>query len=539
MKKLFILLIICGCAKVMSAQRGAMATEPKVKTSEATVKALASTITVADLKEKLTILASDDFEGRETGQEGQKKAAKYIADQFKSMGLPAIGENKSYYQSIGFSYDSWDDIYIEVKGEKYKFMKDFYAFPSANNDMPTIETDEVVFLGYGIDDDVYSDYNGVDVKDKVILIYQGEPLTKDSISHITGSLAASEWTLDWRKKLRTAKAKGVKAVLFIESNVPFYVDRYRRVLLGGRMSLTDGSSRSSNFVNSAYISTNVAKAIIGKKFKKVIKARKKIQTSGKPRNVVMPTKLKLAQKKNSKSIYGENVLGYIEGNDPKMKDEVVIITAHYDHLGKRGDDIFNGADDNGSGSSTVLEVAEAFAKAKKEGTGPRRSVLVMLVSGEEKGLLGSKFYVERPIFPIAKTVANVNVDMVGRVDEKHEDNPNYIYVIGSNRLSTELHEINEEANKKYVNIELDYTYNAEDDPNRYYYRSDHYNFAEKGIPAIFYFNGTHEDYHRPSDTVEKINFSKMEKIARLVFYTAWELANRDKRIEVNVPQKEK
>ena len=158
----------------------------------------------------------------------------------------------------------------------------------------------------------------------------------------------------------------------------------------------------------------------------------------------------------------------------------------------------------------------------------------MLVTAEEKGLLGSEYYTARPVFPLESTVANINVDMVGRVDEKYQDNPDYIYVIGSDRLSTELHQINEQANDTYMHLTLDYTYNEPNDPNRYYYRSDHYNFAEKGIPAIFYFNGTHDDYHRASDTVEKINFAKMEKIGRLVFYTAWELANRDKRIEVDV-----
>ena len=211
-----------------------------------------------------------------------------------------------------------------------------------------------------------------------------------------------------------------------------------------------------------------------------------------------------------------------------------MITAHFDHLGKHGDDIFNGANDNGSGTSTVLDIAQAFALAKQKGVGPRRSVLCMLVTGEEKGLLGSEYYAENPVFPLENTVVNVNVDMVGRVDKKHEGNPDYIYVIGSDRLSTDLHRINEEANARTMKLELDYTYNAKDDPNRYYQRSDHYNFAERGVPAIFYFNGSHEDYHRPSDTIEKIDFEAMAKIGKLVFYTSWELANRDERIRVDV-----
>ena len=229
-------------------------------------------------------------------------------------------------------------------------------------------------------------------------------------------------------------------------------------------------------------------------------------------------------------IDGENVLGYIEGTD--LKEELIIITAHYDHLGKQDTLIYNGADDNGSGTVAALEIAEAFMIAKKNGKGPRRSVLIMPVSGEEKGLLGSKYYTKKPIFPLEKTIANLNIDMIGRVDDKH-DNGDYIYLIGSNRLSNDLHDISEQINKEYVGIDLDYTFNAEDDPNRYYYRSDHYNFAKNNIPVIFYFNGVHEDYHKTTDTIEKLDLEKIQKITRLVFLTAWELANREERPKLN------
>ena len=157
----------------------------------------------------------------------------------------------------------------------------------------------------------------------------------------------------------------------------------------------------------------------------------------------------------------------------------------------------------------------------------------MTVTGEERGLLGSKYYSENPVFPLENTVTNLNIDMIGRVDKRHEDNPDYVYLIGTKMLSDELHEVSEEVNKTYSNLELDYRYNSKDDPNRFYYRSDHYNFAKNNIPVIFYFNGTHADYHKPTDTIEKINFSKLEKISKLIFYTAWELANRDKRVKLN------
>ncbi|MBT3417690.1 MAG: M28 family peptidase [Flavobacteriales bacterium] len=234
--------------------------------------------------------------------------------------------------------------------------------------------------------------------------------------------------------------------------------------------------------------------------------------------------------KSNKWIKGENVLAYIEGTD--LKDELIIITAHYDHLGKHEEKTFNGADDDGSGTVAAMEIAEAFMLAKKEGNGPRRSILVMCVSGEEKGLLGSKDYTDNPIYPLENTVANLNIDMIGRVDDWHE-NGDYIYLIGADRLSQELHDISEQINEEFIGLELDYTFNEEDDPNRYYYRSDHYNFAKNNIPVIFYFNGVHEDYHKVTDTVEKIDFEKIQTITRLIFLTAWELANREERIVVD------
>ena len=233
--------------------------------------------------------------------------------------------------------------------------------------------------------------------------------------------------------------------------------------------------------------------------------------------------------KANQTIRGENVLGYIEGSD--LKDELLIITAHYDHLGKHDSLIFNGADDDASGVSAALEIAEAFMLAKKEGNGPRRSILIMPVSGEEKGLLGSRYYTDNPIYPLENTVANLNIDMIGRLDDWH-DNGNYVYLIGSDRLSYDLHDLNEKINDEYIGIDLDYRFNDEDDPNRYYYRSDHYNFAKNNIPVIFYFNGVHEDYHKPSDTIEKLDFDKINTITKLIFLTAWEIANRDDRIKL-------
>jgi Zn-dependent M28 family amino/carboxypeptidase len=210
-----------------------------------------------------------------------------------------------------------------------------------------------------------------------------------------------------------------------------------------------------------------------------------------------------------------------------------MLTAHYDHVGKSADKIFYGADDDGSGTVSILTLARAFSEAKKAGKGPRRSMAFMLVSGEEKGLWGSAYYADNPIIPLEKTVCDLNIDMIGRIGDpylKDVDSSNYVYIIGDDKLSSALRPISESANKKYTNLKLDYTYNDPNDPNRFYYRSDHYNFAEKGVPIIFYFNGVHPDYHQATDTPDKINYPLMAKRAQLVYYTAWEIANRTESI---------
>jgi Zn-dependent M28 family amino/carboxypeptidase len=230
----------------------------------------------------------------------------------------------------------------------------------------------------------------------------------------------------------------------------------------------------------------------------------------------------------------ENVIAYIEGTT--KPNEIVVISAHYDHLGTNADVIFNGADDDGSGTVAVLEIAQAFKKAKNEGNGPKRSLLFLHLTAEEKGLYGSKYYVKNPLFPIKNHVANLNIDMIGRIDDAHIGKNNYIYLIGSNKLSTELHNLSEQVNTEFINLYLDYKYNDENDPNRFYYRSDHYNFAKNNIPIIFYFNGVHKDYHKATDTAEKINYELLTKRTKLVFHTAWEIANRENRITVDKNQ---
>ncbi|MBP9793669.1 MAG: M28 family peptidase [Flavobacterium sp.] len=223
----------------------------------------------------------------------------------------------------------------------------------------------------------------------------------------------------------------------------------------------------------------------------------------------------------------ENIWTFIEGTE--KPEEIVVVSAHYDHVGMKNGEVYNGADDDGSGTVALIEIAQAFQKAKNEGNGPKRSILFLHVTGEEHGLHGSRYYSENPLFPLANTVADVNIDMIGRRDELHKDSNNYVYVIGSDYLSTDLFELTEKANKEYVNLQLDYKYNDKNDPNRFYYRSDHYNFAKHNIPSVFLFNGTHEDYHMPTDDPEKIEYDALAKRTQLAFAIAWDLANRNNR----------
>ncbi|KAA9331963.1 M28 family peptidase [Adhaeribacter soli] len=512
-----------------------------VESGESTAEIFARTITAADLSKYLHVLASDEFEGRETGQKGQKLAAAYISNFFRENGLigpVASNPGNTYYQKFNLEQATWKAAALKVGKKQFVYQKDFFLFGDAP-EQPTQQLD-LVFAGYGIDDKNYSDYRNLNVKGKTVIVLAGEPMDKAGNYLISKSKEASPWGADSRAKTRAATQKGAKNVLVIESseaNLQKSMEGLKH-WLDSPMIAFPGKDRRNPTI---FVSPEVGAALLNTSAKKLQAYQNKISESGKP----VPSEFKLATgvelqtEKVRSPLPTENVLGFIEGTD--KKDEVIVLTAHYDHIGmdptKTGDQIFNGADDDGSGTSAIMEMAQAFMEAKKAGAGPRRSILFMAVTGEEKGLLGSEYYTSNPVFPLANTVANLNIDMIGRTDEKYAGNKNYIYVIGSDKLSSELHDINEIANHQYTKLELDYTYNDEKDPNKFYYRSDHYNFAKNNIPVIFYFNGVHEDYHKETDEVDKIMFDKMETITRLVFHTAWELANRDERIKMDSNKK--
>jgi len=467
----------------------------------------ANSITEKDLFRHLKVIAADSMEGRDTGSKGQKMAADYISKHFESLGLlpPVTTPNgKSYLQEYRMAKRTWDaSTTIKVGKESFAFGKDFYPirFPAKSEDIKDLTLDVV-----SIDGENLEDLGKIDFKGKAVVFLEKK--------------------MDNNKKVANrAKELGAKAVFVVKSLKPIAfveaLESYAYYYEGAQTGLVSKKDEAI-----FYISPKLATQLFNGK-----NLSESLQRVGKTTHHKI--NIQGAYKEKIEFV-SENVLGFLEGTD--KKDEIVVITAHYDHVGTTDGKVYNGADDDGSGTVSVMEIAEAFSKAAQEGSRPRRSILFMTVSGEEKGLFGSQYYADYdPIFPLEKTVVDLNIDMVGRLggDYIAKNEPNYIYLIGSDKLSSELHELSEAANKKRDNLILDYKYNDEKDPNRFYYRSDHYNFAKNNVPIIFYFNGTHPDYHQPTDDIEKINFPKMTKIARLVFYTAWEIANRENRLKVD------
>ena len=486
------------------------------------------------LRTHLAVLASDEYEGRETGTKGQHMAAAYVATQFKSAGLtgPVPNATDPYQQRFNVEQVTWaDGATLKVGSTSYAWLTDFYGL----SDSPFAEETTVkpLFVGYGIEQPGYSDYAGLDVKDKDLLIALGEPITSDGKAVLSADGAPTKWGNDYRAKAQLATQKGARSVFFVSfnptSNFAKQVARLTPFITRpATMMVADKPSRTPSF----FVSPAVGLAALGTTDAAIQAYLAKTSTTKQPvpsTFTVVPMQIKAVRKRVP--VETENALGFIEGTD--LKDDVIVISAHHDHLGMHDGEVFNGADDDGSGTSAIITMAEVFAKAKKEGHGPRRSLLFLSVTGEEKGLFGSEYYAKHPVFPLAQTMVDLNVDMIGRTDVEHEGKPDYVYVIGSDKLASELKVITEAQNKKYTKLDLDYRFDDPADPNRFYYRSDHYNFAVNKVPVAFFFNGVHADYHKESDEIEKIEFPKMEKRARLVFYLTWELANRDGRIVVD------
>lgn len=489
-------------------------------------------ISSAILRDHLNVIASDAYEGRETGKPGQKMAADYIRHEFMRLKLRP-GNDTSFFQNYPLVLRRPSNIDFAINDSAYTFKRDFYALAMPEFHDQDVDDNQFVFLGYGISDSLsrYNDYKKApDLKNKIVLILNGEPFDKEGKSLVTGTNGPGPWSQSFMKKVRAAQKAGVRALLCISDESPADA-KLRRSLLNEQMS-TPVPENGKAGMPVFYISKSMAARMTGMD---TDDWKKKISAKRKPRNFTGKAKIHMDIHRDVLGMSGENVIGILDGTT--KKNEYIFITAHFDHLGIINGQVYNGADDDGSGTVSVMNLARAFCKAREEGHGPERSIVFMTVSGEEKGLLGSAWYVEHPTIPLKDIVCDLNIDMIGRVDEAHKTNPAYVYVIGSDKLSSALHTINEQANAVYTRLTLDYTYNDVKDPNRFYYRSDHYNFAKNRIPVVFYFNGTHADYHQETDEVSKIDFDLMSRRAKLVFFTAWELGNRAQRIVVDSDKK--
>lgn len=487
------------------------------KTDEAAK--FAALITPQALKEKLTILAGPEMEGRETASPGQKKAAAWIEAQFKSFGLKP-GNGDSYQQLYPVYQDQLTDKKLRVNGKTFEWDKD-YSFGITSGDW---KFNEFVFAGYGNYDSAknINDFTGLDLKGKVVVILE-------TPGAVMGRAAFAG--LQARQRMLLSKgAVGMLTVADFSKRNPTNTKGGMRLAppAAGNAAGGRGAAAPTNFYT-ATISNAVASALFGRTSTIALADLKNVNKGN------YYAELSIHAEKTNVQLESSNVIGVLPGTS--KKDEYVFLTGHYDHLGKNGNVIYYGADDDGSGSVGVIQMAEAFAAAAKAGNKPKRTMIFMTVSGEEKGLLGSEYYSEHPTVDMSKASADLNTDMIGRGDSSRKgDTLNYVYVIGHDKLSSDLAPINEAVNKQYVNIALDYKYDDPADVNRIYYRSDHYNFAKKGVPILFFYDGMlGADYHRPTDTVDKIQFDIMAKRAQLVFHTGWVIANRDAMLKRDIP----
>jgi len=494
-----------------------------------------NTITPETIESHIRILASDSLQGRETTYPGQKMAAEYIANHFRDLGLSTIDNNGDFLQTIPmqriYLTEHQDaSVILSDRSLSLRYRQDFFVSPRNIVADDTI-TASVVFAGYGINSERldYNDYANIDAAGKWVMVIEGEPQLHDSTSRFNG-VQPKGWSYT-RLKRRAATQAGAAGLIIIpnpmkDDTIADFTSRMawiRRYIDKPAITLQD--TLETNALPRVYLSASRANYLLNPVGYSIADIQSQIDTTLTPMSSILPMQFRLALDVTTEEAVSENVSAVLPGNDPVLRDEYVVLSAHYDHVGIEGDSlIFNGADDNASGTATVLAEAEAFMKNPVK---PDRSIVFLLVTGEEKGLLGSKYFVENPLVPIEHIVANLNIDMAGR------NHPDSIYVIGSDFLSEDLHRISEHAEQLVPRINQSYRYNRIDTPQRYYYRSDHYKFAEKDIPVIFYFSGTHEDYHKPTDTMEKLDMNKITNVSRLVYATAWGVANYPRDLRLN------
>ncbi len=511
----------------MTASALIYASEPK-GTVLPPVPPTVDTITPVELRMHLEFLSSPELGGRYTLSPNFAIAARYLAAHLEAYGFRGAGENGSFLQTFQVVSAKPDaaksSLQITKAGntKEYHF-GDFYLFGGRSGEAEG----QIVFVGTGISSpgQKHDDYAGLDVKGKIVLIATGMPAGIDSsqLSEKEQGRGAAEAhgavgmiTIPSPRMAEFMKGKNFQERIANREMVSLARDAE-----SGLPTLTLGPNAAEEFV-----------AACGLDLKSVNDAITRKQPL-QPRNTDVSARMTVAQHLTRSTT--QNVAGILEGSDAKLKNEYVTFSAHYDHLksGPSGE-IFPGADDDGSGTTAVLTIAHAMSLAR-----PKRSVLVIFHAGEELGLLGSQYNTDfAPVVPLEKMVVDLNIDMIGRskppndkeLEDEHLTDPNTVYLVGSNRISPELQQLSEETNAEFQKMKLDYYYNDPNNPERIYYRSDHWNYAKHGVPIIFYFDGTHVDYHRPTDTIDKIDFTKMTNITRLVFETGWRIANLDHRL---------
>jgi hypothetical protein len=538
-RALVVLLVLSFALPVTFAQRKPAAVKPVSKGTLATRGV--ETISAAQLKSYLSFIASDEMEGRDTPSRGLDTTAKFLAMNLERWGFKPAGDDGTFFQRIVLRRDQLDGAHssAEINGRKFAFGEDFLP-----NAVGASVTGPLVYAGHGwvVKSKNIDAYQGVDVKDKIVVVY-GEGFPKG----ITRADLVGRGGNDWSSPSVYARTHGAKAVIAIpDPGIVLRWDqaRQRAETLTARPVPEKFTNPSGPALPLIWVSAKMSNALFqGEQLDASTLIDRGQRGEATPAFVLSSTKqvnITIAVKTEKPPT--QNVVAVWEGSDPVLKNEYVAIGAHYDHIGignpVNGDAIYNGADDDGSGTTALLGMAEALARAKQR---PKRSVLFVWHCGEEKGLWGSRYFTDYPTIPLAQIVTQINIDMIGRSKKQGDTNsrnadlsgPNQIYVIGSKMMSTELGELSESVNKSFLNLQYDYRYDDPNDANRFFFRSDHYNYARKGIPIIFFFDGVHEDYHRPGDEPQKIDYQKMEKIARTIYLTLWEVANRPVRPKVD------
>ena len=539
---------------------------PTLEENPELVQRYAETITASDLAAHLYVFASDYFEGRETGTRGQKLAATYLAGQYRKLGLEPKGtaqpsdlySPEAYFQPFTLTSSQVQRATLSAAVDGENVFRSTYT-PDAQDDLaflaagrPENAEGGVLFAGYGITERDFDELAaavdaGLDATGKWVLLFDGEPLDRDGRSLLTDDGTPTDNLDRWYTKFVRFYRSGIGSpvgFLIVSDASPLQQLSFRdqaaaRAEEVGNLALIENAPKASQFPPVFHISTKAANALLRTSGRTVSELQRAIHSSLTPIVFdVAGATVQSTARVGPREVSTENVLAYVEGSD--LKDEVVVISSHYDHLGMNpaapGDDgIYNGADDDGSGTVTTLELAEAFMTAKRDGVGPRRSVLFLNFTGEEKGLLGSEYYADHePVIPLDATVTNLNIDMIGRHDPEHAGDEDYIYVIGSRVVSEDLDRISTRANDLIESgLELDHLYNTPDDPNRYFARSDHWNFGKHRVPFIFYFDGGHAQYHGVDDEADRIDYDQMARVGRLIFATAWQVANQDARPEIS------